>query len=255
MTIVLTPLEKIPLIQAGDNLGEIIWRSLQMTEVNLEGGDILVVAQKIISKSEGRMVNLSTVTPSKRAYQLAKETEKDARLIELVLMESGDVLRTRPGTIIVEHKLGFVCANAGIDRSNILQDPECEDESVLLLPVNPDESAEKLRRSLETYSGVRVGVLVIDSHGRAWRMGVVGTTIGLSGLPGLEDLRGQADLFGETLKITQVACADELAAGASLLMGQAGEGTPVVHVRGFPYRLREAAFDELVRPRDMDLFR
>ena len=200
-------------------------------------------------------MNLATVMPSVRAQELGAAIDKDPRLVELVLQESNTVLRTRPGTIIVEHKLGFVRANAGIDHSNVAGEGRQSEEWVLLLPTDPDGSAQRLRQRFEQASGCRVGVLIIDSHGRAWRQGVVGISIGLAGLPGLVDLRGQPDLFGYTLRITQIGAADELAAAASLVMGQAAEGTPLVHVRGFPYALRESTMKELLRPKDQDLFR
>jgi coenzyme F420-0:L-glutamate ligase/coenzyme F420-1:gamma-L-glutamate ligase len=183
------------------------------------------------------------------------QIDKDPRLVELILRESNAVLRTRPGTIIVEHRQGFVCANAGIDHSNVAGEGSLLEEWVLLLPEDADASATRLRSQLEAASGVRLGVLVIDSHGRAWRLGTVGVAIGISGLPGLLDLRGKSDLFGYNLRITQVGVADELAAAASLMMGQAGEGMPVIHVRGFPYTLREASLAEIIRPKEQDLFR
>jgi coenzyme F420-0:L-glutamate ligase/coenzyme F420-1:gamma-L-glutamate ligase len=196
------------------------------------------------------------------ANELAAQTQKDARLVELILQESKEILRTRPGTIIVEHKLGFVCANAGIDHSNVgppLPGLEAtgikEDEWVLLLPTEPDHSAERIRQEIRAKTGKQVGILIIDSHGRAWRNGTVGVAIGIAGLPGLQDLRGQPDLFGFTLRITQVGVADELAAAASLVMGQAAEGIPVIHVRGFPYLLREGSLNELIRLKEQDLFR
>jgi coenzyme F420-0:L-glutamate ligase/coenzyme F420-1:gamma-L-glutamate ligase len=243
------------MIRPGDDLAEIVLQALQQAELQLQNGDILIFAQKIISKAEGRLVNLHSITPSQRALELAASIEKDARLVELILQESNEVLRTRPGTIIVEHRLGFVCANAGIDHSNVAGEGSLREEWVLLLPKNPDASAGELRRRFEDTSKARLGVMIIDSHGRAWRTGTVGVAIGLSGMPGLEDLRGKPDLFGFRLRITQVGAADELAAGASLLMGQAAEATPVIHVRGFPYALREGSFRELVRPKDQDLFR
>ncbi|MFO7683739.1 MAG: coenzyme F420-0:L-glutamate ligase [Chloroflexota bacterium] len=197
--------------------------------------------------------------------ELAAMTEKDARVVELILRESNDVLRARPGAIIVEHRLGFVCANAGIDHSNVSPLKPSEgfedfqkgnpEDWVLLLPEDPDCSAAMIRQTLETETGAKIGVLIIDSHGRAWRNGTAGAAIGLSGLPGLVDLRGHPDLFGFRLRITQVGAADELAAAASLVMGQAAEGKPVVHVRGFPYPLREGSLNELLRPKDQDLFR
>jgi coenzyme F420-0:L-glutamate ligase/coenzyme F420-1:gamma-L-glutamate ligase len=175
--------------------------------------------------------------------------------VELILQESRAVLRTRPGAIIVEHRLGFICANAGIDHSNVRGQGDEDEEWVLLLPQNPDRSADILRLGLQEETGTRLGVMIIDSHGRAWRQGTVGVAIGLSGMPGLVDLRGTLDLFDYTLHITTVGAADELAAAASLVMGQAAEGTPAVHVRGFPYPLRDGSLGELLRPKEQDLFR
>jgi coenzyme F420-0:L-glutamate ligase / coenzyme F420-1:gamma-L-glutamate ligase len=255
MPLTLTPLSGIPLIRAGDNLADMIVKALEENHISLEENDILVIAQKIVSKAEGRAMNLVHVRPSPRAIELAERTEKDARLVELILQESREVLRTRPGTIIVEHRLGFVCANAGIDHSNVAGEGTAAEEWVLLLPADPDRSAAEIRRAIETATEKRAGILIIDSHGRAWRNGTVGVAIGLAGLPGLQDLRGQPDLFGFTLRITQVGVADELAAAASLMMGQAAEGTPVVHVRGFPYSLGAGSLQELLRPREQDLFR
>jgi coenzyme F420-0:L-glutamate ligase/coenzyme F420-1:gamma-L-glutamate ligase len=254
MPLTLTPLLNIPLINAGDNLANIILSALESSGIILEDGDIFVIAQKIVSKAEDRFINLNEVQASDQAIDLARRTEKDPRLVEMILRESNQVLRHRPGTIIVEHRLGFVCANAGIDHSNVLDAARGEDW-VLLLPLEPDHSASKIRQRIEAAIDKKVGVLIIDSHGRAWRLGVVGVTIGLSGVPGLVDLRGFQDLFDYTLRITQIAAADELAAAASLIMGQAAEMTPVIHVRGFPYLLRESSIDELLRPREDDLFR
>ena len=251
----LTPLLGIPLIRQGDDLAKIILHALLDNNISLEKNDILVYAQKIVSKAEGRAVNLVCVKPSQHALDLASQTEKDPRLVELILQESNEVLRTRPGTIIVEHRLGFVCANAGIDHSNVAGTGNQDEEWVLLLPSDPDRSAEMIRSDIETRTGKQVGILIIDSHGRAWRNGTVGAAIGLAGLPGLQDLRGKSDLFEFTLRITQVGVADELAAAASLVMGQAAEGTPVVHVRGFPYPLREGSLKELIRSKEQDLFR
>ena len=251
----LTSLQHIPIIRHGDNLADIVVRALEKNNILLEEKDILVIAQKIVSKAEGRTVNLARVTPSRQAMELAERTEKDARLVELILQESNEVVRIRTGTIIVEHKLGFVCANAGIDHSNVAGIGDSAEEWVLLLPAEPDRSAEQLRHEIGVRTGKQVGILIIDSHGRAWRNGTVGVAIGIAGLPGLQDLRGEPDLFGFTLQITQVGAADELAAAASLMMGQAAEGTPVVHVRGFPYPLRESSLKELIRPKEQDLFR
>ncbi len=255
MTLTLTPLQGFPLVKPGDSLAGLVLQALLVNHISLQDGDVLVLAQKIVSKSEGRLVHLSHVTPSQRAKDLADASEKDARFIELVLQESSEVLRVRPGTIIVEHRNGFVCANAGIDHSNVCGDDGQSEDWVLLLPEDGNLSAGRIRKELEQTTNTHLGVLVIDSHGRAWRNGTVGISIGMSGMPGLVDLRGRPDLFGFHLQVTQVGAADELAAAASLVMGQASEGLPVVHVRGFPYPLREGDLSELIRPRDMDMFR
>ena len=251
MPLTLTPLQNIPIIQPGDDLTAIIQSTFKPSNIQLSIGDVIVIAQKIVSKAEGRMVHLATVTPSLAAQKLATKINKDPRLTELILRESKAVLRTRPGLMIVEHRLGFICANAGIDQSNVAG----SEDWALLLPENPDKSAAEIRARLEATNNQHIGVMIIDSHGRAWRTGTVGITIGLSGLPGLVDLRGNHDLSGYTLKNTVIAVADELAAAASLIMGQAAEGTPVIHVRGFPYPLRESSLKELLRPEEQDLFR
>ncbi len=251
MTLTLTPLKDIPLIRQSDDLADIIVNSLERSNITLQDNDIFVLAQKVVSKAEGRMVNLELVSPSPRAIELAAHIEKDPRLVELILKESKSVVRTRSGTIIVEHKLGFICANAGIDHSNVTS----EGEYVLLLPENPDQSASNIRAKIEKARGKKIGVMIIDSHGRAWRIGTEGVCIGLSGIPAVIDERGWKDLFGYTLRITVVGVADELAAAASLVMGQAAESRPVIHVRGFPYPLREGSLKELIRPKEQDLFR
>lgn len=255
MPLVLTPLKGFPLVRQGDNLADIILSAVNSNGIELRNDDVLVLGQKIVSKAEGRMVNLATVQPGDRARELAARVDKDARLVELMLAESREVLRAIRGTIIVEHKLGFICANAGIDHSNVAGPGTASEEYVLLLPCDPDLSAQQIRSAIQQAAQRRIGVMIIDSHGRAWRLGVVGVCIGLAGVPGLVDERGWKDLYGYTLRITLVAAADELAAAASLMMGQAAEGTPVVHVRGFPYPLREGSLQELLRPRQQDLFR
>jgi coenzyme F420-0:L-glutamate ligase/coenzyme F420-1:gamma-L-glutamate ligase len=251
----LTALPGIPLVEPGDDLATLILLALQRTGTSLSDGDVLIVAQKIVSKAEGRLINLETVEPSQPAIDLALETQKDPRLVEVILGESKRVLRTRPGLIIVEHRLGFVCANAGVDHSNVRGAHGEPGEWVLMLPVDPDRSAHELRERIRRQAGVGIGVLVIDSHGRAWRIGTVGVAIGVAGFPAVLDLRGHPDLFGDLLQVTQVGLADELAAGASMVMGQADEGLPVVHVRGLPYTLREGSLQELLRAAEDDLFR
>jgi coenzyme F420-0:L-glutamate ligase/coenzyme F420-1:gamma-L-glutamate ligase len=250
----LTALPGLPLVRSGDDLAGLIQAGLQAAGLVLENGDVLVVAQKVVSKVEGRSVNLAEVTPSDRARELALPGEKDPRVVEIVLRESRRVVRAERGVLIVEHRLGFVCANAGVDHSNVSGEGETG-EWVLLLPEDPDASARELRQGLESWSGKQLGVLIIDSHGRAWRMGTVGVAIGVSGFPALLDLRGRPDLYGYRLRITQVGLADEIAAAASALMGQADERRPVVHVRGLPYALREGSVVELIRPAAEDLFR
>ena len=255
MNLTLMTIEKIPLIQPGDDLAEIIANNTIQQGIIPQNGDIFVLAQKIVSKAEGRMVNLTTITPTAEAFHYSELTKKDPRFVELVLRESNCVVRTAFNTLIVEHKCGFISANAGIDHSNVQGTWGDDMDWVLLLPENPDRSASQIREKLEKRFNGSFGVLIIDSHGRAWRNGTVGISIGISGMPGLIDLRGKPDLFGFHLKITQVAAADELAAGASLLMGQASEKTPVVLARGFPYVLREGNLQELIRPKESDLFR
>ena len=248
-------LQGIPLIRPGANLAEIIHAAIRNNGLFLQDGDVLILAQKIVSKSEGRLVNLTTVQASPKAIELAEFLGKRPELVELILQESNEIIRTRPGTIIVEHKSGFICANAGIDHSNVKGAWGNDEDWVLLLPEDSDLSAAMIRAELEVLSGARLGVIIIDSHGRAWRNGVLGTTIGASGLPALLDMRGEEDMFHYKLRVTTIATADELAAGGSLMMGQASEGTPVVLARGFPYPLREGNAQELVRKKENDLFR
>ena len=255
MNLTLTTIDNIPLIQPGDDLVAIISDLAIAQGISPRDGDIFILAQKIVSKAENRLVNLSTVIPGEEALRYAEITQKDPRFVELVLQESNSVVRTNINTLIVEHKCGFVSANAGVDHSNVRGDWGKDQDWVLLLPANADLSASKIRAGLERKFNCSLAVLIIDSHGRAWRNGTVGVTIGVSGMPALVDLRGTEDLYGFKLKITQVAVADELAAGASLLMGQASEGTPVVFVRGFPYEMREGNLQELIRPKEQDLFR
>ncbi len=253
--LVLTALPGFPMVTSGQDLVAPILHSLHQAEIECLDGDVLVLAQKIVSKAEGRAILLRSVDPSPEAQRLAAITHKDPRLVEIILQESRQVLRMRPGLLIVEHRLGFVCANAGVDQSNVQAGRDQGAEIALLLPDDPDHSAKTIRRGLQDALDVNLGVLIIDSHGRPWREGAVGVTIGLSGVPGVVDLRGTSDLFGDALKTTTLGLADELAAGASLLMGQAGEGTPVIHVRGLPYDLREGCMQEIIREREKDLFR
>lgn len=255
MSLVLTPLLKIPLICHGDDLVDTLLKGLTATDISLNDNDILIIAQKIVSKSEGRTESLSGIAPSRAAVELASKTGKDARLVEFILQESSEILRAHSDTIIAEHKVGFVCSNAGIDQSNVADENVDGDDLILLLPRDPDRSAHNIRKEIELLTGRQIGVMIIDSHGRPWRKGTVGTCIGISGVPALVDLRGQRDLFGGVLHGTQVGVGDELAGAASLVMGQAAEGYPVIHARGFPYPLRESTLKELLRPKEKDLFR
>jgi coenzyme F420-0:L-glutamate ligase/coenzyme F420-1:gamma-L-glutamate ligase len=249
----LIALDGVPLVHAGDDLAGIILEALARTELALAVRDILVVAQKIVSKSEGRLVRLDSVEPSQRAMEIALVIEKDPRLVEIILCESREVLRMRPGIIIVEDVRGLVLANAGVDASNV--DADGEDGSVLLLPANPDASAAKLRTELKARTGHDISIIINDSIGRAWRNGTIGTAIGVSGLPALLDLRGTPDMFGRKLRTTDLGLADEIAAASSLLMGQAGESRPVILVRGVPYARRDGNARELLRPKALDFFR
>lgn len=253
--LVFTALPGIPLIEPGDDLVPIILQGITDAGLELMDGDILVLAQKIVSKSENRLVNLDRVEPSPRALALAAETDKDPRLIQVILSESREIMRTRKSLIIVLHKQGFICANAGVDHSNVRGPGGAPGEWVLRLPEDPDRSAREIMRRIGEATRATIGVLIIDSHGRAWRIGTSGVTIGIAGVPAVADLRGQPDLFGDLLQVTVVGVADELAAGASLLMGQANEARPVIHVRGFPYPLKSSNLHDLIRPEEEDLFR
>lgn len=242
----------LPLVREGDDLAALIFAAANAAGEPLAAGDILVIAQKIVSKAEGRTRDLGDIVPSKRAVSLGHVAQKDPRLIELVLGEAEDVLRVRPGVIVVAHKRGWVLANAGIDRSNV----EGGDRNrILLLPEDPDASAKDIRQRLKRVSGYDVGVIVADSIGRAWRLGTVGTAIGASGVRCLTDLRGRHDLYGRALETSEIGSADEIAAAASLLMSQGAEGSPVVVVRGLDEALGEGRAKDLVRPLATDMFR
>jgi coenzyme F420-0:L-glutamate ligase/coenzyme F420-1:gamma-L-glutamate ligase len=244
----------IPLIEPGDDLAAIIAGAIRSAGLTIGDRDVLVVAQKIVSKAEGRYVELADVAPSPQARELAAIVNKDPRFVEIVLSESAEVVRYRRDVLIVAHKRGFVMANAGIDQSNI----EHGDGAgrVLLLPRDPDGACADLRRLLEAEFGVRLGIVMNDSFGRAWRNGVVGVALGAAGLPSLVDMVGEPDLFGRTLRVTQIAFADEIAAAASLVMGQAGERQPVILVKGLDWGERsESPAQALCRPRELDLFR
>ena len=252
-----TPLPGLPEVHAGDDLATLILNAAQRAGVAIGDAAIVVVAQKIVSKAEGRSVDLGSVTPSARARELAAITGKDARLVELILAESSAVLRAVPNVLVVRHRLGHVMANAGIDRSNVPghdggNGPQ--GEHVLLLPLAPDRSAEQLRERLHLAAGVRPGVIVSDSFGRPWRNGVVNVALGAAGVPSLIDRRGELDRHGRRLEVTHVAFADAVCAGAALVMGEASEGTPVVIVEGLRPRAPLCDVSALIRPLEQDLF-
>ncbi len=251
--IVLTALPGIPLVKPGDDLAKLILAAVDRAGETLQDGDVLIVAQKIVSKSEDRYAALSDVTPSARAIDLGKQTDKDPRLVELILSESRRIVRHRPNLLIVEHRLGFVLANAGIDASNV--GAGADGETVLLLPADPDASCRALRQALKSASDASVAVIMNDSVGRAWRKGTVGMALGAAGLQSLLDLRGDEDLFGRLLRVSMVGLADQIAAAASLVQGEGNEGMPVALLRGFAPALSEESAAELIREPDEDLFR
>ncbi len=248
----MTALPGVPMVGPGDDIAGLIAAASRDCGEPLADGDILVIAQKIVSKAEGRAVDLADVEPSEAAKQLAARCAKDPRQMHLVLDESSEVLRARPGVVIVALHNGVVLANAGIDRSNVAADGE---DRVLLLPADPDASAAAIRDGLSALTGVNVGVIIADSIGRAWRQGTIGAAIGASGVVCLDDLRGRPDLFGRQLETTQVGTADELASAASLLLGQAAEGTPIVVIRGASSAIGDGRASDLIRPVELDMFR
>jgi coenzyme F420-0:L-glutamate ligase/coenzyme F420-1:gamma-L-glutamate ligase len=239
----------LPVIQPGDDLVSLIAGALAAQATPLEDGDVVIVTSKIVSKSEGRFADLRSVTPSARACQLAARTEKDPRLVELVLRESVGVSRARPGILIVRHRLGFTSSVAGIDHSNV----GGGDDLVLLLPVDPDGSAARLRTGLEAATGRRLAVVLTDTHGRPFRRGNIGVAIGVAGLPPLMDLRGGVDMFGRVLVATEVPLADMVAAAAGLIAGETVERLPVVVLRGLAQR-GDGRGAELVRAPAQDLY-
>jgi coenzyme F420-0:L-glutamate ligase/coenzyme F420-1:gamma-L-glutamate ligase len=254
-TLTITPLYGIPDITPESCLDELILQALARQSMVLNEKDILVLAQKVISKAENCFINYAKLNPSAEALMLAEICGKDPQFVELILMQSKSVIRVAPGVLIVEHHSGFISANAGIDHSNIGKNELPGEKWALLIPEDADASAKRLRMQLKAATGKDVGVLIIDSHGRPWRYGTVGVSIGFAGLPSLVDLRGKTDLYGRVLEATVICAVDELAAAASLVMGQTDEALPVVHVRGFPYPFTDGNFSEIIRPKENDLFR
>ena len=248
----LTALRSLPWLKPGSDIIECLQRCIADEFGQLQNGDIIVIAQKIISLSEGRVVLLDSVTPSAQAIKLAQETQKDPRLVEIILHESKRVIRVGPSIIIVENHAGMVLANAGVDQSNV---PSTDGAPVaLLLPEDPDRSCKRIREALESHFQIQLGIIITDSIGRAWRNGIIGHAIGVSGITALADFRGNVDHYNRTLLVSTEAVADELASAATLLMGQGSEGKPVVIVRGISLRDDSSKAGDLIRPKDTDLF-
>ena len=250
-SVTLHALPGLPLVEAGEDLASRILSAAARDGLDIRDGDILVVAQKIISKAKGRLVSLSSVVTSPEAERLASLVAKDPRIVELVLADTETVMRAKAGVLIVRNRHGIVLANGGVDQSNV---DHAGGKAALLLPVDPDQSAARLRQELVAKTGAQVAVVIVDSLGRAWRIGTTGTAIGAAGIPALLDLRGRPDIFGRELATTELGLADEIAAAGSLLMGQAAEGTPVVLIRGLHLPQSEGCAADLVRPKQMDLF-
>ena len=249
----LNALSDFPMIAPGDDLAEVVIDSLQKNGITLHSGDVLVLAQKVVSKAEGQYVCMADVIPSPEARELAQQIGKDDRMVQLILSDSNSLVAQRPGVLVVEHRLGYVMANAGIDQSNI--DHPDGQEYALLLPKNPDESCRLLKQRLDSHFNAEVGVVINDSFGRPWRIGVTGVALGAAGLPSLISLIGEPDLYGRAMRVSEIAYADEIAAAASLVMGQTDAGTPVIHIRGLHWSAQENNAQTLIRPKHQDMFR
>lgn len=245
------PVENLPIIKGKDNLGQLIFEAAKNQSTPIQENDIIVATHVVVSKAEWNVVNLDQVTPSKQAKEIAEKTEKDPAIVEVILQETKDIVRVGPNSIITETKSGIVCANAGVDRSNV----EGE-KNVVLLPKNPDASAQNIRQEIKRLAGVNVAVIVSDTHGRPFRNGEINIAIGVAGIKPIRDRRGEKDLFGYVLKIKQTNVADELSSAAELVIGQANEGIPVAIIRGYKYQIDEKASQkELIRSAEKDLFR
>ena len=243
--------ENLPLIKRGDDLSELICRAAEKQNTPIQEKDVLVITHVAVSKAEGNVVSLDEVSPSERAKEIARRTAKEPALVEIILRETKEIVRMRPNSLITETKNGIVCANAGVDRSNI----EGE-RNIVLLPKDPNASAQKIKQKIKKLSGCDVAVIVSDTHGRPLRMGEINVAIGVAGIKPIRDRRGEKDLFGYVLRIKQTAVADELASAAELVIGQADEGIPVAIIRGYKYQTTEnASATELTRPKEKDLFR
>jgi F420-0:gamma-glutamyl ligase len=253
MEIKITGIENIPLITEGDDLAALIVNAMNTGDIAIEDGDIFVIAETIVSKAEGNKINLKTIKPTQKALELAEKTGKDPHVVEAIIQESGEILKVGPDFIISETKHGFICANAGIDESNV------EDGMATPMPEDPDKSASVIKKKIETLSGKEVVVIISDTQGRAFREGAIGTAIGICGMNALWDRKGEKDLYGRELQTTSIAVADELASAASILMGQADEGIPVVVINGVNYvkelKNNNSTAKDLIRPKKYDVFR
>jgi len=245
----LLPVVGLPIVQPGDDLAALLAAALRLLQPR--NYDVLIVTSKIVARAEGRFVNLRQVVPSAQAIELAGATNKDPRLVEVILSESVAISRVAPNVLITRHRLGFVSANAGVDHSNTSADPDV----VLLMPSDPDAAAQHLHERLSAMFGVHLPVVICDSHGRPHRLGTVGVAVGVAGMPGIEDWRGRADLFGYRLQHTEIGLADMVASGATLVMGQAAEGVPAVLMRGLDFAPRAGNAAEIIRPAHLDLYR
>jgi coenzyme F420-0:L-glutamate ligase / coenzyme F420-1:gamma-L-glutamate ligase len=243
--------EGLPLIEKGDNIGKLIVEAAKNHNTPIQENDVIVVTHVAVSKAEGNVINLDKVVPSEKALEIAQKTSKDPALVEVILRETKDIVRIGSNSIIVETKNGIICANAGVDRSNILGE-----RNVAPLPEDPNVSARKIRQEINRLTGLKVAVIVSDTHGRPFRMGEINVAIGAAGIKPIRDRRGEKDLFGYVLRIKQTAIADELASAAELVIGQASEGIPAAIIRGYSYKTAEnVAATELTRPKEKDLFR
>lgn len=249
MVITIIGLKEIPDIKKGEDLAEVIYSALKKQNIELQENDIIVITQKIVSKSEGRIIDLNKIKPSRLAIKLAKKGKKDPRIVEVILRESKSILRLKNGKIISETKHGFVCANAGVDKSNVKGE-----NFVSILPSDPDKSAMKIREKLMKMTGKDIAVIISDTFGRPWRIGQVNIAIGIAGLKPIKDYRGKKDMFNQELKVTAIAIADELASAAELVMNKS-DGVPVAIIRGYEYPKGEGSIKELIRPIEFDLFR
>ncbi|NHK31986.1 MAG: coenzyme F420-0:L-glutamate ligase [Asgard group archaeon] len=244
------PIQNIPIIKENDNIGEIIINNLQKNNQQIQNNDIFVIAQSIISRAEGRIINLEDIEPSKFAKDLAENSNKDPRHVEIILREAKNVLKNRNGVLVTETKHGFVCANSGVDKSNV---PGTN--VVSLLPIDPDKSAKEIREVIEKHSKKRVGVIISDTHNRPFRLGAINIAIGCSGIDPIKNYSGEKDLFDYELKTTSISIADQLCSAAGLIMGEGNEGFPVIIIRGYEFKRKEVSAKKLIRPEERDYFR